>query len=327
MTLKFTILSTVLLLLTTPVIVSAQFSPLGSNGTTLNAAELRVLPSYYEPNDVVTVELNAYTLNTNGASITWRIDGVEQSNAKDQRSLTMSTGELGTTQAVQAVITLTNGSQVTARTTVRPIRIDMLVEADTFTPAFYTGRALPSNGSTVVVKAIPFTDSNQPQSNLSYSWQVGREVVGGGAQIGKDRITFTPGFEKATRVQVTVFDTNGRSLGSRTITIPIAEPEIHFYEINPLRGLQTQALGSTAPFRGIEMQVKAEPYYMSRGKQSDELHMAWKLDNQTISNPSADPRQITLRRQGTRGNFQLEFEIRNLTELLQGAKKAMTLQF
>lgn len=316
--------------LATP-LVQAQFSSF-TNPTTGTSngsgAYLQVLPQYYEPNSTVSVELNSYSINTNGATIQWFVDSTAQPNFQNEHTLQLTTGELGTSQTVRAILTQASGIQIPLATTITPIRVDMLVEADTLTPAFYRGRSLPTSGSAVRVTALPFTGTNQDPSQFSYSWQVGEDAINGGSsRPGENSVTFTPSFDTSPKVQVTIFDSEGAIVATRSIRVPIVEPELHFYEINPLRGIQTTALDADYIFQGSEMQVRAEPYYMSRGLQAEDLHIAWKINNRSISNPSTDPQQISLRRQGDMGMFTLEFEIRNLNQLLQGIKDDITFQF
>lgn len=317
------------LLTTTQPLAHAQLSSFTNSGSGAgSSAHLRVSPQYYEPNSSISVELDAYSINTNGATIQWFVDGAEQINAQNNRTLQLEAGALGNTQTVRAIITQASGAQIPVTTTIRPVRIDMLVEADTLTPAFYAGRSLPSSGSAVRVTALPFTGNGQEPDQFSYSWKVGEDNINGGvARPGQNSVTFTPSFDTATRVQVTVLNSDGATITTRTLVIPIVKPELHFYEINPLRGIQTKALNSEHIFQGSEMQVRAEPYYMSRGLAREDLHIAWKLNNRSITSPSNDPQQISLRRQGSRGSFTLEFEMRNLNELLQGVKDDITLQF
>ena len=312
-----------------PAVGEAQFSPVapGFTDASVSNAHLQISPRYYEPNSTVTVQLQAFSMNTNGATIRWFIDGTENPNYRNERSLPVTVGELGEVQSVQAIISTPSGAEIPVTTILRPVRIDLLIEADTLTPAFYRGRSLPTSGSTVRVTALPFTGDGSTPSAFSYTWEVGEDVIAGGSRQGKNTVTFTPDFERAERVTVTVIDQSGTTIASRSIAIPINEPELYFYEVNPLRGLQEIALKDNQPFSGIEMEIRAEPYYISRGLADDTLHTEWKLGGKTVANPSRDPQQISLRRQQATGSFSLEFEIRNLNQLLQGVKESITLRF
>jgi len=284
-------------------------------------------PQFPEPGEQVTLSIDDYTINTNGAKITWFVDGEYIESQDNNRGIVVTAGTLGTTKTVTAITTLPSGARLTASYTLTPMRVDMLIEADTLTPAFYKGRALPSSGSPVRVTAVPFTGQARSPESYSYKWTVGSDIAGGGSHFGKNSVTFSSGFEKSVKVSVDVMDSNGGVITKKTIYVPIIEPELHFYEINPLRGMSEIAIGRNYIFVGDEVRVRAEPYYMSSNLLSQDPHREWKIEGRTANNPSADPQEITLRKEGDRGSFTLEFHIRNLRQLLQGVKDSVTINF
>lgn len=298
-----------------------------TQGQTLNTAALTVSPSYHEPFAVVTLSINDYSINTSGATITWLVNGSEYSEGSNQRSIDVQLGELGSKTTVQAVMQLPGGGNLSLDKTLQPVRVDMLVEADTLTPAFYQGRSLPTNGSVVRVTALPFMGTDTSPQQYSYRWKVGNQVIGGGAQFGKNNVDFVPGFGVNEQVSVDVINSEGKTVASRSIIVPITEPELYFYEDNPLRGLQTTAISDTYIFVNDEIQIRAEPYYINSTLLSQNPHIEWKLNNRSISNQNDNPQQITLRKEGNRGSFSLEFHIRNLEQLLQGVKEKITITF
>lgn len=308
----------------TPTQTDAQSLP---GFSAVNASSLVTKPRYPEPYEQVTVTLNDYSINTQGATVSWFINGIEQTTLRNERSIQITAGILGTTDTIRAITTLPNGSTLRAETTIQPMRVDMLIEAETLTPVFYKGRAVPSSGSLVRITAIPFTGENKSPTSYSYVWKVGDTVQSGGSQYGKNFTTFTSSFEKNVFVSVDVLDGSGKILTSESIYVPIADPELYFYEINPLRGMSEQAMGSNFIFMGDEVQVRAEPYFISSALLSQNPHRQWKLNTQTVDNPSTDPQEITLRKEGASGSFTLEFHIRNLQQLLQGVKKSIALTF
>ncbi len=284
-------------------------------------------PRYPEPGEQVTVSLNDYSINTAGAQIQWFIDGSEIVEAKNERSINVTAGTLGSTMRIQTITTLTNGVQIPIQVDITPVRVDMLIEANTLTPPFYRGRSVPAEGSTVQVTAIPFVgDSSNPES-FSYTWRVQDRVIGGGSRFGKNSITFSSGFGKNILVSVDIYDTKGTLVTSDSIVVPLVKPELYFYEVNPLRGVIPLAIQDRFIFVGDEIRVRAEPYFLDASLLSQNPFIEWKLDNRTVQNPSADPQEITLRKEGDRGSFTLEFHIRNLRQLLQGIKKSVTISF
>jgi len=308
-----------------PQISLAQFS--GTSFQQTNPSSLILSPRYPEPNELVKVTLNDYSVNTNGSTIAWFIDGEEQTAARNNRELSFTAKKLGEETQIVARTSLPNGTTLTAQQTVRPIRLDILVEADSSTPYFYKGRAVPALGGSVQVTALPFIGEDRDPESFSYKWQVGSKVEGGGSRFGKNTITFAAGFERQTLIFVDVFDTNGILLTSESIYIPLAQPELYFYEVNPLRGLSEIAINKNFIFIGDEIKVRAEPFFIDNALFRNNPFQEWKLNSSKISNPSDDQQEITLRRTGETGSFTLEYHVRNLKQLLQGVKKSVTINF
>jgi len=298
----------------------------GLTGQT-NASSLVLSPRFPEPNESVTATLNDYSINTNGATIAWFIDGTEVPDSKNQRSINFATGQLGSSLQILAVTTLPNGSVLRAQDTITPIRVDILIEADTRVPSFYKGRAIPATGGSVQLTALPFTGTNRSAESYAYTWRVGDTVQGGGSRFGQNAISFTADFQKQIQVSVDVIDTDGTTLTSESIYVPLADPELYFYEINPLRGMTEVAMGSNFIFIGEEIKVRAEAYFIDNALFSASPHQEWKLNGRTITNPNPNQQEITLRRSGDTGSFTLEYHVRNLKQLLQGVKDTITIRF
>tara|TARA_B100000745_G_scaffold288159_1_gene225362 strand:- start:80 stop:1051 length:972 start_codon:yes stop_codon:yes gene_type:complete len=301
----------------------AQFSSAPGVG----GVSLELSPRYPEPGEQVRITINDYTLNTNGATNAWFIDGIELTNAANERSILITAGELGSTTEVVEVTTLASGVELQSKVVIEPVRVDMLVEADTITPAFYKGRSVPAEGSLVRVTALPFESTTKSPSSYAYTWKVRNKVISGGSRFGKNSISFTSDFGKNIPVSVEVYDDRGNIVTSESTVVPLADPELYFYEVNPLRGVAEHIIGSNYTFIGDEIKVRAEPYFIDRALLAQNPYIEWKLNNRTIQNPSTDPQEITLRKEGDRGSFQIEFHIRNLQQLLQGVKDSITISF
>jgi hypothetical protein len=226
----------------------AQFAATSNSGSTLILS-----PRFPEPDQTVTIELNDYSINTLGATYTWFVNGTELVSAKNARSIQINAGENGTRSEVVAQTRLASGATLETKTTITPIRVDMLIEADTAVPVFYKGRSLPSSGSNIRVTAIPFV------STYSYTWRVGSTIVGGSSTFGKNSVTFSSGFEKFMNVSVDILDRDGSLITTENVRVPISDPELHFYEVDPLSGLQERAIDDTYIFTNEETTFRAEP--------------------------------------------------------------------
>ncbi|MFT5849382.1 MAG: hypothetical protein ACI9H6_000189 [Patiriisocius sp.] len=306
----------------TPFVAHAQ---LGTSFSQASASTITSSPRHPEPGEIVTLGLNDFSINTNGSTIRWFVNGVLVT--ENDRSIKINAGALGVVTEILVTTTLPNGATLEATHTIQPIRVDMLIEADTLTPAFYKGRSIPSSGSLVRVTAVPFTGIDRDPETYSYTWKVKDKVQDGGSRYGNNSVTFTSEFERNMEVSVDIIDTNGKIITSETIYVPLSDPELYYYEINPLRGMSEFAITKGFTFVGDEIRVRAEPYFISSSLLNENPHREWKLNGSTISNPSTDPQEITLRKQGENGSFRLEFHIRNLKQLLQGVKEAVTISF
>jgi len=301
-----------------PVYALAQFTaPVLPNS---NASNIELFPRFPEPGDNVSLSLNDFSLNTNGATIAWFINGAPQPALANLRQIEIRAGALGETTVITARTNLATGANVEANVAITPVRTDILIEANTLTPSFYAGRPIPTSGSEVKVTVLPFTADSLDPSQYSYTWTVGNSIVGGGSQKGRNSVTFRSGFEREMAVKVDIYTITGGLLTSKNILVPISKPELHFYEVNPLRGLLPRALDNDYIFVGSEIVVRAEPYFFDRTVSADNLLLEWELNNRQIANPNEDPLEIVLRRQGDQGRFTIGFHIRNLRQLLQGTE-------
>lgn len=286
---------------------------------------IKTTPAYPEPGQSVDASLDAYGFDTDGAIIQWFIDGVERTDVQNSRSLTFTAGRLGTVTTLTAQVALPNGQTITANKEITPARLDVIIEADTTTPLNYNGRALPSSGSTVRAIALPQLGTNA--SNLSFKWTLDNKVLEGGTLVGNDVVTFNAPFSGRPVLGVEVMDGQGDTVAKKNVLVPIQEPEMYFYESNPLRGLAHYAVTDTYQFIGDEVAVRAEPYYMASDIFSTNPHMEWEVNGRTLQNPSEDPQMITLRNNGGTGTFRVSFHLRNLQELLQGIEEEFTVRF
>jgi len=292
------------------------------------SVEIDLSPRFPSTGETVTATINDYSLGANSGTIAWFIDGVQNVAAENQRSIQMTAPALGETTTVRSVITLPSSETFTSESSFTSTLLDLLVEANTLTPSFYPGRALPTPGSQVRVTALPFTSLATDPNQYSYRWEVGGSVVDGGPVRGKNFTVFRSEFERAVEVSVTVFELNGSVVTGDTIFVPIKEPELYFYEVNPLRGLLPTALRDPHIFSGEELRLRAEPYYYDpTALREDQSHIEWELDNQTIATDPANPFEVTLRRQGAQGAFNLNFHIRNRLQLSQGIEDNITIRF
>lgn len=284
-------------------------------------------PHYPEPNTETTISLDAYTYDTTGASITWYVDGMEETAAKNQRSFDLVTKAVGEVTEIKVVVKFRTGQTLSKTTIINPVRIDMVVEADTLVPTFYRGRALPTTGSIARVIATPHTGKTISPQDLTYSWKHDNKVLFGGPVKGKQVAEIEVGMGLEQIITVEIIDDLGKPIARKSIVLPLSKPEVVFYEENPLRGASRQAIAKTHFMTGDATTLRAEPYYMSADIFSNNPLIEWKIDGHKVTNQSSDPQYLSLERITSNGSSKINFHIRNLKQLLQGVESEFTLRF
>lgn len=261
------------------------------------------------------------------ASIKWYINGNEEAAYRDLDTIELTSPDIQHPLTLTAQVKYLDGSVATAKKSITTARIDMLVSANTLVPPFYTGRRLPSPGSAITVTALMYDKAQTSPSRFSYLWKVNGTIQNGGAIYGKNTLTFTPSlFDSSENVSVEVLNAKGTSIAARTMRIPLATPEVVFYEQNPLRGLSQNALQDQYIMIGDEATIRAEGYYMGQNILSPLIQKKWLINGVPVS-ANADPMEITLTKKGNSGRAALSFSIRNAAQLLQSAEKQIMITF
>ena len=279
------------------------------------------------PNEQATVLLDAYAFDTTGATITWYIDGVEQTDYKNARSIVLQTGDLGDTMSVKSVISIPGAGTRTVTKILNPSVVDIVLEGDTMVPLFYKGRALPSARSTVYATALPHTGTTVSDNTLYYTWKLGSSVILGGTTRGLNAIVFQMPENKNTVLSVVVTDANGNQVGSKSIQLVAADTLLRFYEDNPLRGESRKTIGDNFALIGEETTVRAEPYFVSKDIFRNGGVYEWSLNGAVVQNPSPEPQLITLRQTGTGGTAKVGFKLTNTQALMQRVYDTFTIFF
>ena len=306
--------------------VHAQFGGLGAGGD----VEIRTTPEYPNAYESVTVRVEAFGKNITGASINWKKNGVLVPDAKNARTLSLTTGALGSKTTISVSMVLADGEAVTKSYTLVPSDVDIILEADTYIPEGYMGRALPGVGSDVRAIAIPHLYKDGvalKPSDVVYTWDLNGTVLDGGSQLGRQVTKFTiPSFGRSV-IGVKATSRDGTILTRRAESISVAKPKIVFYEESTLfgRGLLTYAEFLSPK---TEMTIRAVPYYVNNNlRDSGELEYTWTVDGKTINNQGGDPYLLTLQDVSGGGQATGNFSFRSQKQVLQSAQGAFGVKF
>jgi hypothetical protein len=288
---------------------------------------LSVEPQYPSPHSSVIISLEAYSMDTTGATIRWYIDKVEQVSARNERGIEVQTKALGQKQVVTAEITLPNNFTFNVTRDIIPSEVDIILESSAYTPAFYKGRALPGGNSIVRVIAIPHTTSNSPANAFTYEWKQGETVLFGGPVKGKYTADVLMSRYDDDYITVRVTNSTGAIVGGKAILLKPVEPELHFYEENPLRGLSSRAITDSLYLIGEETTIHAEPFYMATDLSRRTINFEWQI-NGGEATPGEDSHTITLRRTNEGGgSVRIDVTALTTTAIPQYVQRGMSIIF
>ncbi len=292
-----------------------------------SGASLIVSPQFPNPHTPIKVSLDAYSLDTTGASIVWYIDGVEDTQFRDARDISLETKGLGEKTSIRVVLTRTNAPTISSSISVVPAVVDIILEANTYTPSFYRGKALPSAESVFRAVAVVNDNTSISDTAYTYTWSLGDTVLLGGPIRGKNILEETMPRYDNKPLSVQVVNQNGDVIGKKSILLRAASPELHFYEQNPLRGLSSREAQNPLTLIGEETTIYGEPYFINTQMNERDATFSWKINGAEANHDASSPNAITLRHVGGEGNARVGFSIVTKTRIPQFIEKTFQIFF
>lgn len=290
---------------------------------------IELSPLYPGPEQAFTATINDYALPVSSAGVRWFIDGKLQETSLNERKISSTTKSVGQKTTLEAVISLSNGGSLSVKRVIDPVYLDIIIEPQTRTPAFYKGRPLPSIESLVNATAIVNGNAISP-NDLLYIWRLNDEVIGGGTLRGKNTVTFPMPRGRFATLGLEVQKIGGGVLASRIISLTSVSPDLSFYFTSPLYGLTTRALTGTVPIVSPSFSIRAEPYYLDLRTFNEPDLTEWKLNGRRTFGDQSNPYEITLAKNENLvlgGNTTMDFHVRNTTQVLQGAQSSFVISY
>lgn len=305
------------------IFIYAQFIP--------EPLSLSASPSSPSSGQTVTFQAATPSFDKNATFFTWTVQGVLRRDlsglAKD--AITVVAGDVGSAIRVSVASNNTSGSSsvsVTAYVT----DLALPWHAETYTPAWYKGKALPVQNSVVAVSAIPtiiIGGVRIAHENLIYHWSLDDEEnisEGLGQQTFRMQTSDLPKTSHWVRVVIEDIKKIVRKEGEVFI-IPGA-PRAALYAITPLGGIEPRAAISifTAAARGV-LDFQIEPFFFS-SKTRKKLSYQWTLAGAAIQGSPQNPFILSIDTSAqSRGGFQIGASVDDDNNLVPAASKLFTL--
>jgi|SRR3989344_1156816 len=287
---------------------------------------------YPSPYEDITLLAEYYLSDMDKASVSWYENGVLKNKGGGETGFTFKTSGVGKTTTIRVTVLTQEGKTLSQTKNFTPVLVNLLWEADTYTPPFYRGKALASSESKIRVTAVPdFRTTNGTQispDKLFYEWSQVSSASRKASQ-GKNYtdITNATSFGE-TSVSVTVSNSEKSLIQKKTISIPITQPEIVFYSFDPLAGPNyLNALVKETSLEENQIGIKGEPYFVNKNTLSRASYV-WTSNNQPLVSDSINKSIVTFAKKDGNGKtsgaltLSLRIEYPNTTnQRLQGLLK------
>lgn len=286
-------------------------------------------PSNPQPEQSVTLTVEGFAFDLDRTRIRWFESGVLIKNAIGGKTITVVSPNIGKKNTYEALIETPQGGTVSTSYTLAPSNVLLLVEGKTYTPPFYKGRALPSHSSTVTITAFPNFGTSVNKDSLLYEWREDGVVLGSKSGAGKSTLTLTGTRPLSTvLIEVSVSNTANTLFARGDLLLAPQDPEIYVYKESPILGIMLEKAESESfELSDPEVNLMAYPYFFSgTNRLANNLAYTWTLNGSPVS--SGEKGGITLRKEGNQsGQATVGISIRNTREILQSAKKQLTISF
>ncbi|MEY4440574.1 MAG: hypothetical protein RLY49_200 [Candidatus Parcubacteria bacterium] len=292
-------------------------------------------PRVPKPGEIVEIRITSYMTDLNKAKITWTQDGkvlVSQTGATVNQVQAPTSGK-----STQIVITIEKekGGTITKTITLNPADVDLLYEAQTYSPPFFKGKSLFTSESVISFIAVPnFVTSAGAQiaaENLIYTWSINGTVQQAISGYGKNTFT-TKGslIERPMKVSVEVSAINSTLKASQELTIKSTKPEVVIYENNPLLGIVYEhAVRGNFLLKRAQVDFEAIPYsFATLGKNSTDLTYAWSINGTKVTSKNPTENYLVLQNTENKdGTAVINVNVKQNQNILQNAFSNLQLDF
>lgn len=212
--------------------------------------------------------------------------------------------------------------------------IDLLWEADTYTPPFYRGHSQTTPKSTVLVVAVPdFRTAGGKRlktEELKFEWVKDLKVISTASGLGKNILRFTAEGSGANQITVAVSWPKGELKVEKSLTVAITAPKLVLFEDDPLTGITYhRAVSQELNLAKPEITLVAEPFFFDQAAVgAKKIDYDWRLNGRKIVSQPMDQRLATFAvPEGGQGENIIEVLAKNTGNVLQSARRRLIIKF
>ncbi len=311
-----------------------SFFSISNANLDLNNQDLNIKldPKFPSANESVTASTEIYITDMNRAKVSWYVDGILKSEGIGEKEFSFRTKDFGEATNLTIQISSSDIGQISKTFKIIPAELDLIWEADTFTPPFYKGKALNSHQGIIKIVALPnFIKSNGVKidpKELIYTWKKDWKISANNSGYGKNSFSFIgPELFREKVISVEAETIDGTIKSKNNILIENYLPEIIFYEDDPLLGILTNKNLKYFPIfnnKSEEIKITAYPFFFSLYNEED-VQYDWFINNDPAY---SFKNKITIRREeGITRTFPITLKIKDLKKLMLFTEDSFNLNF
>jgi len=292
------------------------------------------LPAIPLPGQAFTISIESFSSDLDKASITWLVNGQISLQGIGEKRFADNAPRSGVNMLVTAIIEKPNGGIVEKSFNFTPSDVDIIYEAETYTPPFYKGKSIFTNESLVKLIALPNmvtpNGTRIADDNLDYTWKIDHQVISEASGFGKSVFEYRGKLlQRPILVTVEVSARNSSLIATKTIPLQNFEPQTIIYEINPLLGIIfEQSITGDFMLEREEVEFAAIPFFFSAERQADSfLEYEWFLNGSKINVNSNKSSIIFRNTENQSGSARISLKLEHLNNILQGSVSSISLEF
>ena len=253
-----------------------------------------------KPGDLVKISIQVFGIDLSRSYIIWYKDNKQFSAGTGQSSLSVQLGALGSATNISVYVQAGDKYVAKQSFSFEPTDIDLVWQADTFTPPFYQGKARAVKGSAIKIIATPYIVNQQKQvlkpEQLVFTWLKDGAVISSSSGLGKNVLSIkTSPADNQLKIKVLASDPTSKNSASKQLIINLSQPELGIFENKPLEGVNYgEQIGANFDLYGQEISFKAVPFFWPND-QLNNLGYAWQVNRLPAEEQSGDPAILTVR--------------------------------
>ena len=310
---------------------ATAFAQLGL-GLAPSDISLTLDPENPGPHQQVTVSIDSFATDLNSTPITWNVNGKKVLSGIGQKQITVSSGNIGQKTTITILIDSQTGL-IEKDVSIIPSSVDLIWEADTYTPPFFKGKPLFSPESTITFIAVPHLMRNGVEvssGNLIYKWTNNGTVLGDRGGYGKSTLSITGSIlPRPMDISVEATDPVGAGVADGEVSLTPLAPFVLLYKNDPLYGVQYEkALQGNFSLLGNEIDMVAVPYYFSTPMKDDaNMSYTWQINGTPINDGINSSGKIFRSAGDTSGISNISVSASQSQTMFQTAQQSVMINF